>query len=66
MILPKKHIRLAVHRNYIKRTIRNLSNDMFEKSEISLIVVSKRKILDFEKDILRTEIKTLLINILNK
>ena len=65
MILPKKHIRLAVHRNYIKRTIRNLSNDMFEKSEISLIVVSKRKILDFEKDILRTEIKTLLTNILN-
>jgi hypothetical protein len=38
---------------------------MFEKSEISLIVVSKRKILDFEKDILRTEIKTLLTNILN-
>jgi len=66
MILPKKHIRLAVHRNYIKRTIRNLSNDIFIESKTSLIVVSKRKILDFEKDILRTEIKTLLTNILNK
>ena len=66
MILPKKHIRLAVQRNYLKRTIRNLSNDIFAESKISLIVVSKRKILYFEKDILRTEIKTLLKNLLNK
>ena len=66
MILQKKHIRLAVHRNYIKRTIRNLSNDIFIESKTSLIVVSKRKILDFEKDILRSEIKTLLTNLSNK
>ena len=66
MILQKKHIRLAVHRNFLKRSIRNLSNDIFIESKTSLIVVSKRKILNFEKDILRTEIKTLLTNLLNK
>ena len=66
MILQKKHIRLAVHRNFLKRTIRSLSNDIFAATKQSLIIVSKRKILDFEKDILRSEIKTLLTNLSNK
>ena len=66
MILQKKHIRLAVQRNFLKRTIRSLSNDIFAETKQSLIIVSKRKILDFEKDILRSEIKTLLTNLSNK
>ena len=66
MILPKKNIKLAVHRNYIKRTIRNLSIDVFENSKVSLIVVSKKRILDFKKDKLRREIKILFLNLTKK
>ncbi len=66
MILPKKNIKLAVHRNYIKRTIRNLSIDVFENSKVSLIVVSKKRILDFKKDKLRREIKNLFLNLTKK
>ncbi len=60
MILPKKNIKLAVHRSYIKRIIRNLSEDAFSDLKISLIVLSKKKILDFKKENLRREIKSLL------
>ncbi len=63
MILPKKNIKLAVHRSYIKRIIRNLSDDAFADLQISLIVISKKKILDFKKDDLRREIKSLLYKI---
>ena len=66
MILPKKNIKLAVHRNYLKRTIRNLSEDIFVNSKISLIVVSKKRIIDFKKDKLRKEIKTLFLNLAKK
>ena len=66
MILPKKNIKLAVHRNYLKRTIRNLSEDNFVNSKISLIVVSKKRIIDFNKDKLRREIKTLFLNLAKK
>ena len=65
MILPKKNIKLAVHRNYLKRIIRNLSIDIFAESKVSLILVSKKRILDFKKEKLRREIKTLFLN-LNK
>ena len=63
MILPKKNIKLAVHRNYLKRIIRNLSIDIFAESKVSLIVVSKKRILDFKKEKLRIEIKLSLIHI---
>ena len=63
MILPKKNIKLAVHRNYLKRTIRNLSVDVFGESKVSLLLVSKKRVLDFKKDKLRREIKTLLLNL---
>ncbi len=63
MILPKKNIKLAVHRNYLKRTIRNLSIDVFGESTVSLLLVSKKRVLDFKKDKLRREIKTLLLNL---
>ena len=63
MILPKKNIKLAVHRNYLKRTIRNLSIDVFGESKVSLLLVSKKRVLDFKKDKLRREIKTLLLNL---
>ena len=66
MILPKKNIKLAVHRNYLKRVIRNLSIDIFEESKVSLVVVSKKRILDFKKDKLRREIKTLFLNLTKK
>ena len=66
MILPKKNIKLAVHRNYLKRIIRNLSIDIFEESKVSLVVVSKKRILDFKKEKLRKEIKTLLFNLTKK
>ena len=49
MILPKKNIKLAVHRNYLKRIIRNLSIDIFAESKVSLIVVSKKKNFRFQK-----------------
>ena len=65
MILPKKNIKLAVHRNYLKRIIRNLSIDIFSESKVSLVVVSKKRILGFKKEKLRREIKTLFLN-LNK
>ena len=63
MILPKKNIKLAVHRNYLKRTIRNLSIDVFGESKVSLLLLSKKRVLDFKKDKLRREIKTLLLNL---
>ena len=63
MILPKKNIKLAVQRNYLKRTIRNLSIDVFGESKVSLLLVSKKRVLDFKKDKLRREIKTLLLNL---
>ena len=66
MILPKKNIKLAVHRNYLKRTIRNLSQDIFANSKVSMIVVCKKRILDFKKDKLRREIKTLFLNLTKK
>ena len=66
MILPKKNIKLAVHRNYLKRVIRNLSIDVFAETKVSLVVVSKKRILDFKKDKLRREIKTLFLNLNNK
>ena len=66
MILPKKNIKLAVHRNYLKRIIRNLSIDVFAESKVSLVVISKKRILDFKKDKLRREIKTLLFNLTKK
>ena len=66
MILPKKNIKLAVHRNYLKRIIRNLSIDIFSESKVSLVVVSKKRILDFKKEKLRREIKTLLLNLTKK
>ena len=66
MILPKKNIKLAVHRNYLKRIIRNLSIDIFAESKVSLIVVSKKRILDFKKEKLRREIKTLFLNLTKK
>tara|TARA_Y100000991_G_C21933698_1_gene332013 strand:- start:182 stop:538 length:357 start_codon:yes stop_codon:yes gene_type:complete len=66
MILPKKNIKLAVHRNYLKRTIRNLSIDVFAETKVSLLVVSKKRVLDFKKDKLRREIKTLLLNLTKK
>ena len=66
MILPKKNIKLAVHRNYLKRIIRNLSIDVFAESKVSLVVVSKKRILDFKKEKLRREIKTLLFNLTKK
>ena len=43
MILPKENIKLAVHRNYLKRIIRNLSIDVFAETKVSLVVVSKKK-----------------------
>ena len=61
MILPKKNIKLAVHRNYLKRIIRNLSIDIFAESKVSLVVVSKKRILDFKR-----EIKTLFLNLTKK
>ena len=66
MILPKKNIKLAVQRNYLKRIIRNLSIDVFAETKISLIVISKKRILDFKKDKLRREIKTLFLNLTKK
>jgi ribonuclease P protein component len=66
MILPKKNIKLAVHRNYIKRIIRNLSIGVFAKSKVSLVVISKKRILDFKKDKLRREVKTLFLNLTKK
>jgi len=66
MILPKKNIKLAVHRNYLKRIIRNLSIDVFAESQVSLVVISKKRILDFKKEKLRREIKTLLFNLTKK
>ena len=66
MILPKKNIKLAVHRNYLKRIIRNLSIGIFAESKVSLVVVSKKRILDFKKEKLRREIKTLFINLTKK
>ena len=66
MILPKKNIKLAVHRNYLKRVIRNLSVDVFAESKVSLIVISKKRILDFKKDKLRREIKTLFLKLTKK
>ena len=66
MILPKKNIKLAVHRNYLKRIIRNLSIDIFAESKVSLVVVSKKRILDFKKEKLRREIKTLFLNLTKK
>ena len=59
MILPKKNIKLAVHRNYLKRTIRNLSNEIFENTKISMIVISKKKIFKFAKRSLRLELENL-------
>ena len=59
MILPKKNIKLAVNRNYLKRIIRNFSIDVFAESKVSLVVISKKRILDFKKDKLRRELKTL-------
>ncbi len=66
MILPKKNIKLAVHRNYLKRIIRSLSVDVFAESKVSLVVVSKKRILDFKKEKLRREIKTLFLNLTKK
>ena len=66
MILPKKNIKLAVNRNYLKRIIRNFSIDVFAESKVSLVVVSKKRILDFKKDKLRREIKTLFLNLIKK
>ena len=66
MILPKKNIKLAVHRNYLKRIIRNLSIDVFAQSKVSLVVISKKRIIDFKRDKLRREIKTLLLNLTKK
>ena len=66
MILPKKNIKLAVYRNYLKRIIRNLSVDIFAESKVSLVVVSKKRILDFKKEKLRREIKTLFLNLTKK
>ena len=66
MILPKKNIKLAIQRNYLKRIIRDLSIDIFAESKVSLVVVSKRRILDFKKDRLRREIKTLFLNLTKK
>jgi len=66
MILPKKNIKLAVHRNYLKRVIRNLSIDIFSESKVSLVVVSKKRILGFKKEKLRIEIKTLFLNLTKK
>ena len=64
MLLPKKNIKLAVHRNYLKRIVRNLSKDFFSESKISLILVSKKRILNFRKDKLRREINILFLNLL--
>ena len=66
MILPKKNIKLAVHRNYLKRIIRNLSIEVFAASKVSLVVVSKKRILGFKKEKLRREIKTLFLNLTKK
>jgi ribonuclease P protein component len=66
MILPKKNIKLAVNRNYLKRIIRNFSIDVFAESKVSLVVVSKKRILNFKKDKLRREIKTLFLNLIKK
>ena len=66
MILPKKNIKLAVHRNYLKRIIRNLSIDLFAQSKVSLVVISKKRIIDFKRDKLRREIKTLFLNLTKK
>ena len=66
MILPKKNIKLAVQRNYLKRIIRNLSIDVFAESKVSLIVISKKRILDFKKDKLRREIKALFLKLTKK
>ena len=63
MLLPKKNIKLAVHRNYLKRIVRNLSKDTLAESKISLIFVSKKRILNFKKEQLRREIKTLFLNL---
>ena len=64
MLLPKKNIKLAVHRNYLKRVVRNLSKDFLAESKISLIFVSKKRILNFKKEKLRREIKTLFLNLM--
>ncbi len=62
MILPKKNIKLAVQRNFIKRTIRNLSADVFLGAKISLVLVSRKRVLHFKKDKLRKELKGLIMN----
>ena len=62
MILPKKNIKLAVQRNFIKRTVRNLSADVFSGAKISLVLVSKKRVLHFKKDKLKKELKDLIMN----
>ncbi len=62
MILPKKNIKLAVQRNFIKRTVRNLSSDVFSGAKISLVLVSKKRVLHFKKDKLKKELKDLIMN----
>ena len=62
MILPKKNIKLAVQRNFIKRTIRNLCADVFLGAKISLVLVSRKRVLHFKKDKLRKELKGLIMN----
>ena len=39
---------------------------VFAETKVSLVVVSKKRILDFKKDKLRREIKTLFLNLNNK
>ena len=66
MILPKKNIKLAVHRNYLKRIIRNLSIDILAESIVSLVVVSKKRFLEFKNEKLSREIKALFLNLTKK
>ena len=66
MILPKKNIKLAVHRNYIKRTVRSVSDEYVKNLKISLVFLSKKKIKLFKKNVLRFEIDNILSNVESK
>jgi len=62
MILPKKNIKLAVQRNFIKRTVRNLSASILSGAKVSLVLVSKKRVVHFKKDKLRKELKDLIMS----
>ncbi len=67
LAIAKKNIRLAVDRNYLKRTIReNFRMQQQQLGTMDIVVLARKEALDVSADVLRASLNKHWIRLLNR